>query len=70
MTVNKRVSEAEEDASGYQMRRSPFVTRQMAKGKRFDRRRDTKPSADMKDVFQKIGTGIDIAVTSSNTSKK
>ena len=26
---------------GYQMRRSPFVQRQMAKGKRFDRRRET-----------------------------
>ena len=30
---------------GYQMRRSPFVQRQMAKGKRFDRRRGTLTGA-------------------------
>ena len=28
---------AESDGGGYQLRRSPFVQRQMAKGKRFDK---------------------------------
>ena len=37
-SVNMQANlEDQEGYSGYQMRRSPFVQRQMAKGKRFDK---------------------------------
>lgn len=60
-TVNRRVSLVESEASGYQLRRSPFVQRQMAKGKRYDRLRTSAAIKDSGEAYTPVpeSTAVD-----------